>query len=230
MTKFKRKEFSSYILSDTLKGAGYGATAGTFAGALNLSPTLKGKNWIAKVYNSQKQRNREAGRSGAFEQTANQRLLIAAAGTLIGAALGAIVGTAKTISEKISQHGTDNRLLKNVMGKLGTLGYKEGIDYTRDPETANRLRTKVCLVITRDAANISLLVNMVNDNKLSKDADKILRSLPGKPQIRYSRTTDKYNDITISTISKSGSNADLVTNIVDGFIKAGYPVYLVEVG
>lgn len=227
MIKFKRKEFSNYILSNTIKGASIGATIGTGMAGLNLSDNMGGDNWFARTYNSQARNSNDRSYP---KQTTNQKLLIAAAGTLVGAALGAIVGTVKAVTEKTSQHGTDNRLLKDVMGKLETIGYKEGIDYTRDPETANRLRTKVCLVITRDAANISLLVNMVNDNKLSKDADKILRSLPGKPQIRYSRTTDKYNDITISTISKSGSNVDLVTNIVDGFIKAGYPVYLVEVG
>lgn len=229
MTKFKRKEFSDYILSNTIKGAGIGATIGGGIGGLALSSKMKGDNWFARTYNNQAAKKNDQN-NDRKKQTTNQKLLIAAAGTLIGAALGAIVGTVKTITEKSSQHNTDNRLLKGVRDKLRALGYREGIDFTRDPETANRLRTKVCLVITRDAANISLLVNMVNDNKLSKDADKILRSLPGKPQIRYSRTTDKYNDITISTISKSGSNVDLVTNIVDGFIKAGYPVYLVEVG
>jgi hypothetical protein len=227
MIKFKRKEFSNYILSNTIKGASIGATIGTGMAGLNLSDNMRGDNWFARTYNSQARNSNDRSYP---KQTTNQKLLIAAAGTLIGAALGAIVGTVKAVTEKTSQHGTDHRLLKDVMKTLSSLGYKEGIDYTRDPETANRLKTRVCLVITRDAANISLLVNMVNDNKLSKDADKILRSLPGKPQIRYSRTTDKYNDITISTISKSGSNADLVTNIVDGFIKAGYPVYLVEVG
>jgi hypothetical protein len=44
------------------------------------------------------------------------------------------------------------------------------------------------------------------------------------------KLSDKYNDISISTVSDSSANLGLITGIAEYFIRNKYPVYLVEVG
>ena len=42
--------------------------------------------------------------------------------------------------------------------------------------------------------------------------------------------SNKYNEINLSTISKTSSNINEAVALISQFIDGGYPVYIVEVG
>jgi hypothetical protein len=151
-------------------------------------------------------------------------------GTIIGAGLGLLVGLTKDISTKVNRATTvDARLMQGVIENLKKDHFKEGIDYTRDPKTANDLKMKVCIVISKSSGNMQLLVNTVADTKLKTVALNMAKNIPNTATVN-TKLSDKYNDISISTISDSSANIGLVTGIAEYFIKNKYPVYLVEVG
>lgn len=151
-----------------------------------------------------------------------------ACGAIIGAALGALVGTAKEINKAVSNSNADNRLMNGVLKNLNK--YQEGKDFTRDPKTATLLKTKVCIAFTRDAANFKVLVNTEGDKKLKALNEKVIRRLPSNIQARHQQASNKFNEIEITTISHASSNIELVTGLISGFIDGGYPVYIIEVG
>lgn len=249
MIRFQPKDFSSHIISGAIKGAGVGATVGGVVGGYGIKTMPK---FIpgADKYNSlrkdmplfEKNKDGRLTKRPVIDSTGepvykkdeagiiSQKMAILGASTIIGAALGALLGAVKDINSKLSRLGADNRLMSDVLKELKRKSFKEDIDFTRDPKLANDLKTKVCILITRDAANLKTVVNTVDDPKLKRLSDKITRGLTAKAQVRHNQTSNKYNEITISTISNCPSNVKTVTELATGFIKAGYPVYLVEVG
>ena len=88
---------------------------------------------------------------------------------------------------------------------------------------------KVCIVISKSSGNMQLLVNTVADTKLKTVALNMAKNIPNTATVN-TKLSDKYNDISISTISDSSANIGLVTGIAEYFIRNKYPVYLVEVG
>lgn len=225
MIEFKRKNFSN-IVSSAVKGAGIGATVGSIAGG-GLTPKsiptfLPG----SKKYNDLRKDKDVSFNDGKIKQ----QLTILGASVLVGAALGALVGIAKDADQAISRRTADKRLMGEVIKDLNKKAWKEGTHFTRDPKAANEMRTKVCLVITRDGANLKVLINTADDQRLKTAADKVVKGLSGPTQVRTSSASNRYNEITISTISNTPSNIKTVSELASGFIKAGYPVYLVEVG
>lgn len=248
MISFKRKNFSNYIGSGALKGATIGATVGSIAVGGAGAPTSIGipekapkfvKSGLEK-YNSLagkttiEKKDKDGKVIGTREKTTTsgaQNLMIVGAATLIGAALGALVGTVREIDKRISRTTINNRLLGDVTKKLMESGFKEDLDFTVNPATAtNLMKTRVCIVVTKDAAYLRTLVNTVNDKRLKTVADRVIKGLKGNFQIRCTQATNKFNDINITTVSNASSNVNTVFEIASGFIKAGYPVYLVEVG
>lgn len=244
MIRFKHKEFSNnYIVSDAIKGAGYGATIGALAtgnGVLvpkSIPKFIPGASKYEKLRNDKTVKFTPKG-SGTPEESTKvdqegrikQQLALMGASVIIGATLGALVGAVKQADRYISHKNADQRLLGEVLKDLGKKGWKEGVNFTRDPKQANELRTKVCLVVTRDGANLKVLVNIIDDPKLKTAADRVVKGLTGPTQVRNSVASNKYNEITISTISKTPSNVKTVSELASSFIKAGYPVYIVEVG
>lgn len=236
MITFRQKDFSNYIVSDALKGAKIGAAVGTTIGGVGIKKLPK---FIpgADKYNNMRHTETVTFKKDNKEQTksteigrADQGLMIMGASTILGAALGALVGTVREIDKKISRLGADNRLMTKITSDLESVGYKEGKDYVRDTKMADRLKTKVCIVLTKDAADFRILINLVEDARLKQVADKTLRGLSGNAQVRHNTASNRYNEISISTISNASNNAKTVSEIAKGFIKAGYPVYLVEVG
>jgi hypothetical protein len=202
MIKFRQKQFG--MVSSVRNGAAIGATIGTLATKL---PIFKKKddNWKTE-------------------------LSIIGGGTIIGAGLGLLVGLTKDISTRVNRATTvDARLMQGVIENLKKDGFKEGIDYTRDPKTANDLKMKVCIVISKSSGNMQLLVNTVADTKLKTVALNMAKNIPNTATVN-TKLSDKYNDISISTISDSSANIGLVTGIAEYFIRNKYPVYLVEVG
>lgn len=223
MIKFKQKDFSNYIVSDAVKGATIGAAVGSVIGG-GAAPEKLPVKFLpgAKEYNNLRHGKKDT------EGKIKQQLAIMGTSVILGAALGALLGTVKEIDKHVSQGNADDRLMGSVIKELEKKGYKEGKEFTRDPKQASTF--KVCIVLTRDGANLRLLVNVIKDPKLKQTTDKVIRSLTGKPQVRNNTASNKYNEISISTISNTPSNIKTVTELASGFIKAGYPTYIVEVG
>jgi len=206
MIKFRQKQFG--IAEDVISGAKVGGIAGTIATKL---PTFKkgNKDWINDW---------------------PRNLSIIGGGTVIGAALGLVVGLVKEADTKINRSLTvDRRLMQNVIDNLKRDGFKEGIDYTRDPKIANDLKTKVCIVISKSSNNLHLLVNTVADAKLKTVTNGMVKNIPNTAAVN-TKLSDKYNDISISAISDSSADTGLITGISEYFIRHKYPIYLVEVG
>lgn len=207
MIEFRQKNFG--ILSDITTGAALGGSAGSI-GALFR----------------RKGNGSEAGKQEAWRDA----LKISIAGTIIGAALGALVGGIKEISTQVNRKNTvDRRLMSKVIEYLKKDGLKEGIDFTKDPKTATSLKTKVCVVISKVSGELRISVNLVSDPKLKTVSDEIIKRLPNIAA-STEKMSDKFNDITITSISDASADAGLVVGVVEKFIHSGYPVYLVEVG
>lgn len=214
MIKFRQKDFS--ILSSTVTGAGIGGSLGTFIPMFGKKHEITFKN---KDGDTEKKMEYDISKTKGM-----------AIGLIVGAALGALVGTVKEVSKKVNRKNTvDRRLLEKVLLDLNHKGFKEGIDYVLDPQKANRMRTKVCIVISKYSDELRVLINTVKDPKLSQLATNVVKNIPNSSNV-VTRATDKYNDIVISTISDSSVDAGLICGIAEKFIHSGFPVYLVEVG
>ncbi len=207
MIEFRQKKFS--LLSSVVNGASTGAAIGTVTGAI----FRKG------IANKVGAKNEKMG-----------TVVGMGAGAIIGAALGALNYAIKGISDSINRKKTvNNRLMKTVVENLLKDGFKEGKDFTRDPKIADQLKTKVCIVMSKFSDDLRVLINTVSDSKLKRTTDEVISRIPNVSVVN-TKLTDKYNDITISTISDSSADASLVTGIAEHFIHSGYPIYLVEVG
>lgn len=234
------------------KGAVYGgAVAG---GAIPFLPEGFGDKKTTFVNTEEKSNSGEKGHS-TFEQTKTsqetteytgvknkfalkynklspfyKKALIEVGGIAIGAALGALVGMVMDASEAINRKTTvNNRLLKNTLESLKKMGFKEGQHYTRDPKISNLLKTKVCLVVSKSSDEIRLLINTVNDSKLKAITGQITKNLPTMSTVSE-KVSDRYNELNITTMTSNNGDAIWVATVAEKFIKAGYPVYLVEVG
>lgn len=231
MAKFRQKEFS--VLSNTIIGANIGAGVGTI-GSMFLPNKLENRSkYVSDPKNGDYV---ELGKGYFLKNKYNatdgslRKMIFVGATTLVGAALGALVGTIKKGGEFIARKSNvDNRLMQTVVENLKKSSFKEGIDFTRDPKIATRLKTKVCIVISKISGEMSLLINMVADNKLEELGKDLVKNLPNSSVVTNT-ANDKFNNISISTISDASANAGLITGICDRFIHSGYPVYLVEVG
>lgn len=212
MIKFKQKSFNE-IFDGAWKGGVLGAGAGTAlgAGGLTLGDLETGK--LIKFQN---------------KSYRDKPWAVTVGGVLVGAALGALVGTIKEINKVVNRKGTDSRLMADVL--KGLEKYKEGKDYTRDPKTANNLQTKVCIAFTKNAADFKVLVNVAKDGKLKALSERIINKLPKNIKSSRHQASDKFNEIEIATVSDASSNVSLITGLVVDFIQGGYPVYIVEVG
>lgn len=218
MIKFRPKNFS--ILSNTLTGAVVGGNLGLISG-----PFIVGKNNKIKTSNP-KFRALEKLNDSNF----NKKVALIGAGTLIGAALGALVGGAKELDQFISHKTTvDKRLMDKVVDDLKKTGFEEGINFTRDPKTADRIKSPVSVAITRNSGELRLLVNAIADKKLKDLTSQLIKNLPNSSAVTQEEK-NRYNEISITTISDGSADVGLISGICEKFIRNKYPVYLVEVG
>lgn len=202
MITFRQKAYSDNVVSGALDGAKYGAGVGTvLAGILKTTKSDK------KV----------------------SPFLVVGGSALVGAALGALAGKMKDNDIKKSRVNVGVRLFESVISNLEKIGFREGHDFTQDPKMANILKTRVCIVVSRSSSGLKLLVNMADDQKLKEIADKIKNSL-GRTVMSTERVNNKFNELSITTLSSNGNDATFVTRIIESFIRGGYPVYIVEVG
>jgi hypothetical protein len=228
MIVFRQKDFS--ILSSTIAGAGLGASAGSLGTIIfKRKPKDKGEfYYYDKDKNGNDIRKFDQDKYKAVNNKYNLQLV--GGGMLIGAALGALVGTIKEISKRVNRNKTvDARLMEKIQMGLTASGLKEGIDYTRDPKQANQMKTRVCLVISKYSGELKLLINVVKDKKLEQLTEHIVKNIPNTSNV-VTRTGDRYNDVIVSTISDNSADPGLICGIVEEFVHNKYPVYLVEVG
>lgn len=163
------------------------------------------------------------------EQINKNHLLLTTYGVLFGAALGAVIGGIRDLVKYDSRRNTNNRLLNGVVDNLKRLGHKQDSDFTLNPKMADQLKTKICVVVNRVNEDLKLVINTVNDAKLKTDTDFILKNLP-KSFSQTEKLGDRFNELTITTISDKNQDPAVITGILDQFIHKGYPVYVVEVG
>lgn len=158
------------------------------------------------------------------------QLLVSLGGVAIGATLGAIAGAIMDWSKAKDRKTTVNqRLMRGVLEFFRRAGYIEGQDFVRDPKRANLMKTKVCLVISRSADSLRLLINTINDPKLKKLSSEIVKNLPAMTTVTE-KASDRFNELNITTMTTNNGDAVWVGSVAERFITAGYPVYLVEVG
>lgn len=254
MIQFRQKDFSNYILEDTIKGAGMGLTAGSL-GYAGVAPTKLPK-WVpgSKIYNKEAGKEIKpvydyipTGKNGqgywqerkdrygkVYEETGNtflghnQKLLWVAGTTVLGAALGAISGIVKTVNDKYSQSRTNRRLLKQILPRLKSKGMVEGKDFTMDPKKANEIPTKICIVLSSASGELQTIINSIDDPNLRKTVDKVVKKSPGRSKV--TTQNNRFNEITITTEKNAAANVNQVVSIIESFVESGYPVYIVEVG
>lgn len=214
MIKFRQKDFG--FIDSAISGTSTGAQLGGVIGGLTrLDSPAK---WL--------------GLSKGLEGYKHGQRVLAGAitGAVIGASLGILAEGIKKISTNINRRNTvDNRLLKVVVENLQKLGFKEGEKFTRDPKTASELRIKICISVARVNGDLRLLVNTIKDPKLKDLSETMISRLPNSSVVRQDMK-DKFNEISITSISDSSADSGLITGIAEYFIRNGYPVYLVEVG
>lgn len=210
MIQFKQKQYN--LWADMAKGAAIGGTVGNMAGFFRKNTTPTGQNDPEKTNKLKKAIN------------------LTGMGAVVGAALGAVASGVKEISKTVSIKTTvDKRLMQTLVLVLKKDGLVEGKDFTRDPKIANNLKTKVCLAITRNSGDLRLLINTVSDQKLKTITDEVTKRIPNVSAITKN-ISDKFNEISVTCISDSTTDAGLLAGIAEKFIHSGYPVYLVEVG
>ena len=202
MIKFRQKAYSDNVIAGTLDGIKYGAGVGTV-----LAGILKATKYDKKV----------------------SPFLVLGGSMVVGAALGALAGKKKDNNVKIARTDAGVRLFDSVLDNLRKVGFREGRDFTQDPKMANVMKTKVCIVVSRTSSGVKMLINTINDPELKEVTDQIRGSL-GRTIVSTEKSSDKYNDLTITTLSSSGNDSVFVTRIIESFIRRGYPVYIVEVG
>lgn len=217
MIEFRQKKFSlfSSMLSGAGKGAGYGAGFGTLGAGMQLGFRLK------KDPSGKRPKIQDWG-----PEAATNMLIGAGLGAFVGAIFGAVDWTDK----KINRHNTVNvRLMKDVVDLLKNAGLKEGQHFTRSSKESNRLKTKVCIAISRSDGDIKVVINQFSDNKLKELNKDLIKNIPNTSAVTE-RQFDRNNEIIITSISDSSTDAGLVAGIAERYIHSGYPVYLVEVG
>ena len=257
MIQFRQKDFSNYILKDTLRGAGIGLSIGALASGLGVTPE-KIPTWIpgSKKYNDIPKvnaKNKEgnvvnyvrtdkhivAGNDKHPDSYANfntiepmvqsgtQKVAFAAGTTLLGAFLGLVVGAIRTAAAN-GKLNPPSRLLNRILPKLKADGLVEGKDFTMDPKKANEIPTKVCIVISSASGELQTVINTKDDSRLKGVVDKVVKKSPGRSQV--STQNNRFNEITITTEKNAAANVNQVVSIIESFVESGYPVYLVEVG
>lgn len=232
MIKFRRKDFS--ILSDTIRGATIGGSLGVMASPLaglkKLNPIFRKleDKYVIKEPKFDKDGKLEAKQSNNYKFA--KRIVIPLAGAVIGAALGALAGSIKELDQYVSRKTTvDKRMMDKIVEDLEKTGFKEGEHFTRDPKTADRIKSPVSIAITKNSGDLRLLVNTVADKKLKDLTSQILKTLPNSSAVTQEER-NRYNEISITTISDGSADIGLIAGICEKFIRHKYPVYLVEVG
>jgi hypothetical protein len=156
------------------------------------------------------------------------KAFIALTGSALGGLAGALWGTVKALDTKISQLGSGHKLMDEVIKNLNRAGYKRDSEWTTDPKKANIMKTKVCVVFSRSADELGLMINMASEPELKKISEEATKNLPWGSKATE-KISDRFNEIQITSLP-SKTDAVYIFGKIEKFIQAGYPVYLIEVG
>lgn len=214
MIIFREKEFS--LKDDITAGLITGSSIGIGASGLSKALTALG------VY--------QVGSDSRAKKILDNPMASSITGALIGASLATAYFLTKKGASQARKLTNDKRnIVKDIRSTLVKFGFKEGSDFTFDPKTSNILKTRVCIVISRTSDELSLNINTVNDSKLDSISNQIIKTLPNTSVITR-KTSDKFNELIISSISSNSGDAGFISITAEKFIKRGYPVFIVEVG
>lgn len=152
--------------------------------------------------------------------------------SLIGAGLGAIVGSLRWASGKISRRTSKRFLSDDITDRLLANGYSKDKDFTKNPKIADLLKTKVCIVLSKSHSEMKILINTANEQKLNKLLEKIIKQEnPSEFSNKRSKSGEKFNELVLTSLPTSEEKDILyIMEIIETFIHNGYPVYIVEVG
>lgn len=206
----KKKKFRigyySDVVGDIFRGSALGLGAGTFVnGIATAAAYADKKGWGV-----------------------NKALKTVGYGVLIGASLGLVFGITSKLAEHLSRKKTNQRVVDNITKLLKDRSFKEDKDFTLDPKIADREKTRVAILINHSNGDLKLALNIESDPKLEMVCKNVVETLPDKSKTTK-KESNRFNEIMITTMSK-GNDALLIANITEKFIRAGYPVYLIEVG
>lgn len=150
-------------------------------------------------------------------------------GALVGASLVLAYWLIKSAYNKADEATTsnDNDVLAEVCRNLIKAGFKINKDFTTNPAEADNLRTKVCIVISKAEGHISINVNSISDPKLDQISKSLIKNLPSGS--KYStRESDRNNDLMITLVDSNNNDAGYIASVAERFIRAKYPVFIVE--
>ncbi len=248
MIKFKEKKFSIELVDDMVKGALYG---GAFAGGANAIASKLDKKVPFSLFEKQRKKVRadmfdverqkeemlrEQGFNGDKFQKLNNKIdrlrladhtYVSLSGMIIGAGLGALYSLGKWGFRKGERKAIVNQCLNQVITYLKKMGFKEEQHFTKDRKFADSLKTKVTIAIVKSSGDLVVLVNSKNDPKLNSVNKEIVKRLPTETVSQ--KETDRFNEITITSTSCNNGDAVFISTIAEKFIRAGFPVYLLEV-
>ena len=247
MIKFRQKEFGlgENVIKGALIGSSIGASVGSISNKLDLKPKSpffkeKRNNIWEKIEKEEKKRDQMFGKEGNFDKnkfdTFNTKInnlkntdtaYLSLSGAIIGASLGALWTAAEWVTNKFTEKPIVNQCLDLVITNLKKIGFKEGKDFTKDRKVADSLKTKVTIAIVKTNGNLVVLVNSKNDQKLNKVNKDIVRNLP--TETISQKENDRFNEITITSMSSNNGDSVFISSLAEKFIKAGFPVYLLEV-
>ena len=248
MIKFRQKEFGlgENVLRGTLIGGSVGASVGTISNKLGLRPKFpmfkeKRQEIWDKIDKEERKRDQMFDKKegnfdknkfdshnkkiGDFKNTDTAYLSLS--GAIIGASLGALWTAAEWVTGKFTGKPIINQCLDLVVTNLKKMGFKEGQHFTKDRKIADSLKTKITIAIVKTNGNLVVLVNSKNDPKLNKVNKDIVRNLP--TETISQKENDRFNEITITSMSSNNGDSVFISSLAEKFIKAGFPVYLLEV-
>lgn len=246
MIKFRQKEFSlvENVVRGALLGGAIASGSGTVMGKLNKKapfPFFKEKRqdiWdnIEKTEQDKsdmfKNKDFNKDKLEALNKKTDRfkmmdNVYLSMGGAIVGAALGALWTAGEWAAGKFRKKAIVNQCLDQVITNLKKIGFKEGQHFTKDKRIADNLKTKITIAIIKSSGNLIVLVNSKNDPKLNKLNNEIIKNLPTESVTQ--KESDKFNDITITSMSSNEGDSVFISSLAEKFIRSGFSVYLIEV-
>ena len=156
----------------------------------------------------------------------------AVGGIIVGAALGTLFGIIKNETTSRNRDNTiNNRYLPKVTEMLLKCGFIEDRDFTRDPKTADDLRTRICIMVSRYSTDTRISINCSADFKTQQLIDKMINDLGLSRKVSIKKQgSDRFSNIEMLKRTKIDEDVNLIKSISEYLMKKHIPIYLVEVG
>lgn len=251
MIKFREKKFSalSEVAENTLKWGIYGGAVASGSGI--VANKLGKRITFSPLFKKQREKiwediqDTEDIKSGMFKDNQfnkdkfdrlnnkidklklSDQTYLSLTGAIFGASLGMLYSLGKLAYNGFSKKAIVNQCLDQTVTYLKKMGYKEDQHFTKNRKYADTLKTKITIAIVKSSGDLIVLVNSKNDPKLNKINHEVIKNLPTETVSQ--KETDRFNEITITSTSSNNGDALFISSIAEKFIKAGFPVFLLEV-